>query len=74
MFDTKFISEYRIVKIIDECTLLIESPDGKTRQINSNNAKPVSAITAADNMLQDFKQSMMRRGHTHPYSLHSSSL
>ena len=28
-FDTKFISDYRIVKIINECSLLIESPDGK---------------------------------------------
>ena len=53
-FDTKFISDYRIVKIINEHTLLIESPDGKTRKININNAKPVSVITAADNALQDF--------------------
>ena len=73
-FDTKIISDYRIVKIINECTLLIESLDGKTRKINNNNAKPVSAITAADNMLQDFKQSMLRRECTHPYSLPSSSM
>ena len=65
-FDTRFISDYRIVKIINECTLLIESPDGKTRKINVNNAKPVSAITAADNALQEFKQSMLRKQHTHP--------
>ena len=34
----------------------------------------VSAITAADNMLEDFKQSMLRREHTHPYNLCSSSM
>ena len=73
-FDTKFVSDYRIVKIINECTLLIESPDGKTRKININNEKPVQAITAADSMLQEFKQSMLRRECTHPYSLHSSSM
>ena len=44
MIDTRFISGYRILKIINECTLLIESPDGKTRKINANDAKPVSAI------------------------------
>ena len=54
-FDTRFISYYRIVKIINECTLLRESPDGKTRKINVNDAKPVSAIAAADNALQEFK-------------------
>ena len=74
MFDPKFISDYRILNIINECTLLIQSPDGKTRKININNAKPVLAITAADNVLQDFKQSMLRRECTHPYNLPSSSM
>ena len=73
-FDTKFISDYRIVKIINECTLLIESPDGKTRKININDAKPVSAITAADNALQEFKESVLRKECTHPYTLHSCSM
>ena len=69
-----FVLDYRIVKIINKCTLLIESPGGKNRKININDAKPVSAITAADNALQDFKQSMLRRECTHPYTLHSSSM
>ena len=73
-FDTKFISDYRISDIINECTLLIQSPDGKTRKININDAKPVSAISAADNALQDFKQSMLGREHTHSYNFHSSSM
>ena len=74
MFDTRFISNYRIVKIINEHTLLIENPDGKTRKININDAKPVSAITATDNMLEEFKQSMLRKECTHPYTLCSSSM
>ena len=73
-FDTRFISDYRIVKIINECTVLIESPDGKARKINVNDVKPVSAITAGDNTLQEFKQLMLRKEHTHPYTLHSSSM
>ena len=32
-FKTRFISDYGILKIINKCTLLIESPDGKTRKI-----------------------------------------
>ena len=74
MFDTRFLSDYRIVKIINKHTLLIESPDGKTRKIKVNDAKPVSAIIAADNTLQGFKQLMLRKEHTHPYTLHSSSM
>ena len=74
MFDPKFISDYGILNIINECTLLIQSPEGKTRKININNANQFSAISAADNVLQDFKQSMLRRECTHPYNLHSSSM
>ena len=74
LFDPKFISDYRILDIINECTLLIQSPDGKTRKISINDTKPVSAISAADNMLQDFKQSMLRRECTLPYNLCSSSM
>ena len=32
-FETRFISDYRILKIINDCTLLIESPDRKTRKL-----------------------------------------
>ena len=74
MFDTKLISDYRILDIINESTLLVQSPDGKTRKNNINNVKPVSAISAADNTLQDFKQSMLRREHPLPYNLHSSCM
>ena len=74
MFEPKFMSDYRILNIINECTLLIQSSDGKTRKINIKDAKPVSAITAADNTLQDFKKSILRRECTHPYNLCSSSM
>ena len=73
-FNPKFISYYRVLHIINEHTLLIQSPGGKTRKINVNDAKPVSAISVTDNMLQDFKQSMLRIGSTHHYNLCSSSM
>ena len=43
---TKFVSDCRILKIVNEHTLLIESPDDKTCQININDAKQVSTSTA----------------------------
>ena len=55
--------------IVNKCTLLVKSPDCKTRQININNAKPVLATAAVDNALQDFKLSGVKREHTHPYML-----
>ena len=38
-----------------------------------NDAKPVSAITATDNALQEFRQLMLKKEYTHPYALCSSS-
>ena len=72
MFKPKFVSDYRILKVVKECTLLIESPNDKTQQININNANPVSTTTATGNTLQDFKQSAMIKEHTHPYMLQNS--
>ena len=68
-FGSRFLSDYRLLDKINEHTLLVKSPDGKTRQININDAKPVSATAATDNALQDFKLSAMRREHTHSYML-----
>ena len=73
-FDPKFILDYQVLDIINECTLLIQSPECKTRKINGTDDKPVSANSATDNVLQDFKQSMLRKGSTHHYNLHSSSV
>ena len=73
-FNPKFISDYWVLDTINEGTLLIQSPNGKTRKINVNDAKPVSAISATDNVLQDFKQLMLRKGSTHHYNLCSSSM
>ena len=63
------MSDYRILKLVNECTLLIESPNGKACQININDAKPVSAANATDNALHEFKQSALRKEHTYPYKL-----
>ena len=68
-FEPKFVSDYRILKIVNEHILLIESPDVKTHQININDAKPVSASTATYNALQEFKQWALRKEHTHLYKI-----
>ena len=61
--------DYGILKIVNQCTLLIKSPNGKTHQININDAKPVLAADATNNALDKFKQSALRNRHTHPYQL-----
>ena len=67
------MSDYKILKIVNEHTFLIESSNSKTCQININDAKPVSAADATDNALHEFKQSALRKEHTHPYKLQSLS-
>ena len=62
------MSGYRVLDIVNEHTLLVERPDGKTRWININDAKPVSARAATD---KPTKLSAMRKEHTHPYMLQS---
>ena len=65
-FNSKFISDYRVLDIVNKCTLVIESPEGKARQININTAKPVLARAVTNNALQCFKISAMKKEHSHP--------
>ena len=58
-----------MLEIVNDCTLIVEKPDGKTRQININDAKPTSARAATDNALQDFNLLAMKKEHTHQYQL-----
>ena len=62
-----------MLEIVNNHTLIIQSPDGKTRPININHVKPVTARAATDTALQDFKQVVMRKQHTHQYQLRSST-
>ena len=70
-FESKFIAGYRVFEIVNDHTLIVQSPDGKTRQININNAKPISARAATSNALQDFNLAAMKKEHTHQYHLRS---
>ena len=54
-----------MLEIVNKHTLVVQSPDGKTKWININDANPISAKAATDNALQDFKQEAMKKEHTH---------
>ena len=73
-FQSKFVSDYKMLKIVNKYTLLIESLNGRTCQTNINDAKPVSVSTINDNTLHEFKQSALRKEHIHLYKLQSSSM
>ena len=72
-FESKFITDYRVVEIVNDHTFIVQSPDGKTRQININDAKLISAREATNNALHDFKLAAMKKEHTHQYQLGSSA-
>ena len=61
MFDTRFISDYRLVKIINKCTLLIESPNekpGKLMLTMQSQFQPLQQLTTH---YKNLKQSMLRK-------------
>ena len=69
--ESKFIAAYRVLEIMNDCTLIVQSPDGKTRWININDAKLISARAFTNNALQDFKLAAMKKEQTHQYQLRS---
>ena len=50
-----------MLEIVNDHTLMIQSLASKTRWININDAKPISARAVTDTALQDFKQAAMQK-------------
>ena len=73
-FNPKFISDYQVLDIINEHTLLIQNPDGKTRKLMLMMPSQFQLFQQLTMPYQDFKQSMLRKRSTHHYNLCSSSL
>ena len=72
-FKSKFIADYTVLEIANDCTLIVQSPDGKTRWININDTKPILARAGIDTALQDFEQAAMKNDYTHQYQLRTST-
>ena len=52
------MGDYRILKILNEGTLLLVTPSGRECKMNINNVKPCNTLQIAENALSSFLNSI----------------
>ena len=53
-FQPKYLADYRIIKVINENTVIVASPDGRKRKINIHHIKPISSTEAFTSAFEEF--------------------
>ena len=53
-FEPKYLLDYRVLKILNDITLLLVTPNGKERKTNNNGVKPCSTAEPVENAWDSF--------------------
>ena len=55
-FLPKYLADYRIIKVVNENTAKVVSPDGRERQCNIHHIKPISSAVAFTSTFVEFTE------------------
>ena len=69
MFKPKNLMDYKVMKIINESTLLLVTPNGIEYISNINDIKPTSLIELLENSRDSFLNSIKTNHLNHDYNL-----
>ena len=53
-FQSKYVANYRVIKIVNESTVIVASPDGRERKCNINHIKPMSPTETFTSTFEEF--------------------
>ena len=57
-FDPKYLVNHRVVQIVNESVVILQTPDGKEKRCNIHNLKPISTSQVFTLAFQDFQESV----------------
>ena len=57
-FQPKYLADHRVVKIVNDSTVITSSPDGKAKKCNIHNVKPIPPTTT----FEEFHKSITKQG------------
>ena len=61
-FQPKYLADHRVVKILNDSTVIISYPDGKEKKCNIHHVKPISPTTAFTSAFEEFQKSVTNEG------------
>ena len=57
-FDPKYLADHRVVQILNELVVILQTPDGKEKRCNIHNLKPINTSQAFTLAFKDFHESV----------------
>ena len=70
-FKPKYLLDYKILKIHNDCIFLLITPNGKERETNINDVKTCSTTELVENVWNSFLSSIKTKQQNCNYSLRS---
>ena len=67
-FQPKYLADHRVIKIVNDSTVIVSSPDGKEKKCNIHHVKAISLTTAFTSALEEFQKSIAKEGLKSYYS------
>ena len=59
-FQPKYLADYRVIKIVNDSTVIVSSLDGKERKCNIYHVKAISPTTAFTSAFKEFQKSITK--------------
>ena len=59
-FQPKYLAEHRVIKIVNENTVIVSSPDGKEKKCNIHHVKAISPTTVFTSAFEEFQKSIAK--------------
>ena len=64
-FQPKYLADHRVLKIVNDSTVIMSSPDGKEKKCNIHHIKPISTTIAFTSAFDEFQKSITKEGQKH---------
>ena len=64
-FQLKYLADHRIIKIVNDSTVIVASPDGREKKCNIHHVKAISPTTALTSAFEEFQKSISKEGQKH---------
>ena len=61
-FQPKYLADHRLIKIVNDSTAIVSSPDGKEKKCNIHHVKAISPTTAFTSACEKFQKNITKEG------------
>ena len=61
-FQSTYLAGHRVLKILNDSTIIVSSPDRKEKKCNIHHVKPISPTTAFSSAFEEFQKSVTKEG------------